>query len=117
MGGNLNNPMSTNPQTATRFAEHALTHVHAVAKNGRGSATAAEKAAAQYVKAQLNSLGIQDVILQPFSGERSLWLFIAFAFGLVLVGHAAYWLLSKPLGALPAVLIAWIVFGFSGYLT
>jgi hypothetical protein len=108
--------MSINPPTTARFAEIALSHVQVVAKNGRGSATAAEKSAAEYVKAQLNSMGIPEVKLQPFSGERSLWLFIALAFGLALVGHAAYWLLSKPLGALPALLIAWLAFGFSGYM-
>ena len=108
--------MSINPPTPVRFAEIALSHAQAVAKNGRGSATAAEKSAAEYVKAQLNSMGIPEVKLQPFSGERSLWLFIALAFGLALVGHAAYWLLSKPLGALPALLIAWLAFGFSGYM-
>jgi len=108
--------MSTNLQTSAQFAQHALSYAQAVTKNGRGSATDAEKIAAEYVKAQINSFGISDVKLQPFSGERSLWLFIALAFGLALVGHAAYWLLSKPLGALPAVIIAWLAFGFSGYL-
>jgi hypothetical protein len=45
-----------------------------------------------------------------------LWLFVALVFGLALVGHAAYWLLRNPVGELPALLIAWLAFGFSGYL-
>lgn len=108
--------MDTTLLTSAQFAEHALAHVKVVAKNGRGSATTAEKLAAEYVKDQLNSMGISQVTLQPFTGERSLWLFVAMAFGLVLVGHAAYWLLKKPLGVLPALVIAWLAFGISGYL-
>jgi Peptidase family M28 len=108
--------MDTSTSIPAQFAEHALAFARLVGKNGRGSATSAERQAAEYVKGQLNSMGIQEVKLQPFLGERSLWLFIALAFGLALVGHAAYWLLQVPLGALPAMLIAWLAFGFSGYL-
>lgn len=102
--------------TPADFARRALTHAQMLAKNGRGSATVAEKLAAEEVGVQLDALGISDVKLQPFSGERSLWLFVALAFGLALVGHAAYWLLIGPLGALPTLIIAWLAFGFSGYL-
>ncbi len=108
--------MDTSLLTPAQLAQHALAHIKVVAKSGRGSATSAEKMAADYVTSQLNSLGIADVTQQAFSGERSLWLFIAMAFGLALVGHAAYWLLRKPLGALPALIIAWLALGFSGYL-
>jgi len=108
--------MSTNSKDSPLFAQRALSHAQQLAKNGRGSATPAEKAAAEYIKAQLNSMGIPEVKVQLFSGERSLWLFIALTLGLALVGHAAYWLLSTPLGALPAVFITWLAFGFSGYL-
>jgi hypothetical protein len=109
--------MDMTPPTPADFALRALSHIQIVARNGRGSATAAEKAAAEYVIRQLNSLGIHEVKVQSFSGERSLWLFVALAFGLSLVGHAAYWLLRKPLGALPALVITCLFFGFSGYLT
>ncbi len=108
--------MDTSLHTPAHFAQHALDHVQVVAKTGRGSATAAEKAAAEYVNTQLKALGIGNVKIQPFSGERSLWLFIALDFGLALVGHAAYWLLRKPLGELPAVILAWLFLGYSGYL-
>jgi hypothetical protein len=108
--------LETTILTPANLAQHALAHVRQVAKTGRGSATDAEREAAEYVQAQLASMGVPQVKLQPFSGERSLWLFVAMAFGLTLVGHAAFWLLKRPLGALAAVIIAWIFLGFSGYL-
>ncbi len=98
------------------FAERALSHVRVLARTGRGSTTAAEKQAGEYVQEQLKSLGVRDIEVQPFSGERSLWLFIALVLGLALVGHAAYWLLRKPAGNLPALIISVLAFGFSGYL-
>ena len=94
----------------------ALSHAQLLARTPRGSATLAEKQAADYVQAQLKSMGANEVHQQPFSGERSLWLFFAMVFGLALVGHAAFWLLRKPLGELPATVIAVLVFGFSGYM-
>lgn len=100
----------------SNFAAGALSHAQVLAKGPRGSATLAEKQAAEYVQAQLKSMGVKDVHLQLFSGERSLWLFFALVFGLALVGHAAYWLLRRPIGDLPATIIAVLVFGFCGYL-
>ena len=102
--------------TPAELAQHALSHVRQLAKNGRGSATAAEREAAEYVQAQLAAMDLPQAKFQPFSGERSLWLFVAMAFGLALVGHAAFWLLKRPLGALPAVVLAWIFLGVSGYM-
>ena len=102
--------------SAADFATHALAHARLLAQSGRGSATPAEREAAGYVKAQVDALGISNVKLQAFSGERSLWLFVAFAFGLALVGHAAFWLLRAPLGAVPALVLAWIFLGISGYM-
>ena len=116
MGGDYIYHPAMDIPSPTRYAERALSHIQVVAKNGRGSATAAEKMAADYVVTQLHSLDIPDVKQQPFSGERSLWLFVALAFGLALVGHAAYWLLRQPIGALLAVILSWLFFGFSGYL-
>ena len=98
------------------FAPRALSHAQLLARTPRGSTTLAEKQAADYVQAQLKSIGANAVHQQPFSGERSLWLFFAMVFGLTLVGHAAFWLLSKPLGELPATVIAVLAFGFSGYM-
>src|SRR4030042_3786898 len=101
---------------ASHFAERALAHVRVLARGGRGSTTAAERQAGDYVQDQLKSLGVSNIEVQPFYGERSLWLFIALVLGLALVGHAAYWLLRKPAGNLPALVIAVLAFGFSGYL-
>jgi len=98
------------------YAQSALSHAQKLAASPRGSATAAEKQAADYVQAQLNSAGFQGVQVQPFTGERSIWLFVALAFGLALVGHAAYWLLCQPAGYGTALVISLAFFAFSGYL-
>jgi hypothetical protein len=100
----------------SNFAARALSHAELLARTPRGSATLAEKEAAEYVQAQLKVLGVKDVNLQPFQGERSMWLYFALVFGLALVGHAAYWLLRKPIGDLPATTIAVLAFSFSVYL-
>ncbi len=101
---------------SSHFAERALSHVRVLTRSGRGSTTAAERQAAEYAQAQLKQLGIEDVRLQPFIGLRSIWLFLALAFGLALVGHAAYWMLSAPLSNLPALAITVFAFGGSGYM-
>ena len=98
------------------FGQQALEHASILARTPRGSATEAEAEAARYVQGQLNRLGVKDARLQPFQGLRSLWLFLALAFGLALVGHAAYWMLSKPLGGGLGLVICLVAFGMSGYL-
>ncbi len=108
--------MDTNNAEPSQHAQRALAHARLLSKTGRGSTTTAEKQASEYVQTQLTTLGLQEVSLQTFSGERSLWLFIAMVLGLALVGHAAYWLLRKPAGELFATLIAVLAFGVSGYL-
>ena len=108
--------MSPDTTIHSNFAQRALTHAQLLARSARGSATLAEKQAADYVQAQLKSMGVKIVQQQSFSGERSLWLFFAMVFGLALVGHAAFWLLRKPLGEFPATLIAVLAFGISGYM-
>jgi hypothetical protein len=117
-GGGFQSMPSITANTAdpSDYAQQALSHVQVIAKSGRGSATAAEKQAADYVQAQLQSMGIEDVQQQPFKGERSLWLFIALVMGLALVGHAAYWLLRGPAGDTPAIVISMLAFGLSSYL-
>jgi Peptidase family M28 len=112
----LFHPMNTNSNDPAHFAQRALSHAQMLAKNGRGSATAAEKEAAEYTQAQLKLLGIENVRLQPFLGLRSIWLFLALVFGLALVGHAAFWLLRQPMGNLPGLIISLLAFSLSGYL-
>ncbi len=108
--------MNTAAIDPTHYAHRALDHVQFLAKGGRGSTTPAEQQAAEYVEAQLKSIGCSDVRQQSFLGERSMWLFIALAFGIALVGHAAYWLLRRPLGNIPALFINLLALGFSAFI-
>jgi hypothetical protein len=100
----------------SHYAQRALAHAQTLAKNPRGSATLAEQQAAEYTLAELKSMGVEDAKLEPFLGLRSIWLFLALAFGLALVGHAAFWLLRRPAGDYPALLITLLAFGLSGTL-
>lgn len=106
--------MHVNHLTPSFFAQRALAYSQTLAKNPRGSTTQAEKQAAEFTLAQLKSMGIEDVKLEPFIGLRSIWLFIALALGVALVGHAAFWLLRQPAGDYPALLISLLAFGLSG---
>lgn len=108
--------MSVNQPQSTTFAQRALSHIQLLARSGRGSATPAEKQAADYVHSQLQKLGAENIHTQSFLGLRSIWLFFALAFGLALVGHAAYWFLRHPLGLIPAMLVSIIALAFSGFL-
>jgi len=108
--------MSVNQPTATYYAQRALSHIQVLAQAGRGSATPAEKQAADYVQSHLQEMHVDDIQTQSFLGLRSIWLFFALAFGLALVGHAAYWFLRHPLGDSLAMLISVIALAFSGYL-
>lgn len=83
---------------------------------GRGSATQAEAQAASFVQKSLQNLGMVGVRLQPFSGLRSLWLFLSLVFGLGIVGHAAFWLLQPVSGDLVALVFMVLAFGSSGFL-
>jgi hypothetical protein len=108
--------MSIDPNPASHFAQRALAHAQTLAANPRGSATTAERQAAEYTSAELRSVGVNNVKLEPFIGLRSLWLFLALVFGLALVGHAAFWLLRQPVGDYPALLVSLLAFGLSGLL-
>ena len=108
--------MSTDPTPASHLAERALAHASTLGSTPRGSATSAEKQAAEYTQAELKSMGVKDVQLQPFLGLRSIWLFLALVFGLALVGHAAFWLLRRGAGDYPALLVSLLAFGLSGLL-
>jgi hypothetical protein len=108
--------MNTGSLPPSHYAQRAFNYAQTLARNPRGSATQAEKQAAEYSLNKLNSLGIEDVKLEPFIGLRSIWLFIALAFGFALVGHAAFWLLRGPTGDYPALLVSLLAFGLSGFL-
>jgi hypothetical protein len=101
-----------------KWAEQALSFARTITNStpGRGPATDGEARAARYVKTQLSRSGIADVRSQSFTGLRSIWLFLALAFGLALLGHAAFWLLRSPFGPFPALAISAVNFAFSGFL-
>jgi hypothetical protein len=102
--------------TGSWLGERAREHARMLAQRGRGSTTQAEAEAAHYVQEALTQLGIEEVQQQPFHGLRSIWLFLSLAFGLALVGHAAVWMLSTPLGKWEALAVSLIAFGMSFYL-
>ena len=53
--------MSKDPIPPSHYAQRALAHAQLLARNPRGSATLAEKQAAEYTLAELKSMGIDDV--------------------------------------------------------
>jgi hypothetical protein len=100
------------------WANRALSHARLIAgaSAGRGSATRAEAQAAEYVRRQLNSLGVKNLRVEPFNGLRSIWFFLALVFGLALMGHLARLLFQPAIGAWGAWGISTLIFGFSFYL-
>ncbi len=101
------------------WGRRALDHIQsilALAPGGRGSATAAEGRVADYVRGTLSGLGIAEPRTQPFRGLRSIWLFLATAYGFALIGHAGFWVLRRPLGALLALGVSILAFTFGGFL-
>lgn len=100
------------------WAQRALEHGVRItnASPGRGSATRAEAQAAETVNTQLAALGIGDIRQQSFRGLRSIWLFFSLAFGMALVGHAAFWLLRIPTGWLASLVVSLAAFGASAFL-
>jgi hypothetical protein len=102
--------------SAAQWAARALAHAQALSRLARGSATPGEAKAAELVRQELCRLGVDDIRTQAFTGQRSSWLFTALALGCGLIGHAAAWLLVRPLGAWPALLISFLGFGFGLYL-
>jgi hypothetical protein len=101
------------------WGQRALEHVQSIlglAPGGRGSATPAEARAADYVRGQLTGLGIAEPRTQPFHGLRSIWLFLATAYGFALIGHAAFWVLRYPFGDIPALSVSILAFAFGGYM-
>lgn len=104
--------------TGNDWAVRALSYARYIttAFPGRGSTTEGETLAANHVREHLSNVGIDDLRIQDFNGLRSLWLFLAFIFGLALLGHAAFWLLRFPLGILPALIISLVGFALSIYM-
>jgi hypothetical protein len=102
----------------SKWGARARSHAQTITNTspGRGSATRGEAQAAEYVSAQLTKLGYTDVRRQAFEGLRSIWIFSSLAFGIALVGHAAFWLLREPLGEITTLIISILAFISSAYL-
>lgn len=100
------------------WAQRALQHATRItnASPGRGSATTAERRAAEDVLHSLKQLGISTAQTQPFVGLRSLWLFVAWTTGFALVGHLAFWLLRGTFGDGVACLLAALSFAWGFWL-
>lgn len=115
---NIANAQLDEKPSGSLWGKRALEHATNItlASPGRGSATAEEAQAAEYVRAEAEKLGISDIRLQHFSGLRSIWLFMSLVFGLSLVGHAAYWLLRPVYGDLPSAIIMLATFGLAGFI-
>lgn len=58
---------------------------------GRGSCTSQERAAAEYAAAQMQSMGVQNVRLEPYLGAPSTYRPYALAFGTALIGALLSW--------------------------
>jgi hypothetical protein len=108
----------TDQKVGSYWGQRALEHATNItlASPGRGSATHAEALAAEYARQEVEKLGASDVRTQRFNGLRSIWVFMAMVFGLALVGHAAYWLLSPVYGNLPSIIIMLAAFGLPGFI-
>lgn len=112
------NPPENFSEHSSSWGQLALEHVTnlTLGSAGRGSATAAEAKAAEYARQQVERLKVKEILIQPFNGLRSIWLFMSLVFGLALVGHAAYWLLRPAIGDVPSLLILLAAFGLAGYI-
>jgi len=78
---------------------------------GRGSCTPQERQAAEYVAAEMRSLGLQGVQLETYSGAPSTYRPYVLAFGMAVLGTLIVWLfpsrLTYALAALLEFLAAW----------
>ncbi len=99
------------------WGQRALQHARILteATPGRGSATRHEAQAAVYVHTQLKRMGY-EVQQQPFIGLRSIWFFLAMAFGFASLGHIGGPFLAYSLGAWTAWGVRAALFGFAFYL-
>jgi hypothetical protein len=77
----------------------------------RGAATEGDARAAAHVREHLETIFPGAVHTQEFTGQRSIWLFLALAFGFAGLGHSAYWLLLRPLGPIASMGIMVLGFG------
>ncbi len=99
------------------WGQRALQHARILTEStpGRGSATRLEAQAAVYVHQRLKQAGY-EVEQQTFIGLRSIWFFLALAFGFAVMGHLAGPLLSYALGDWALWTLRSALFGFAFYM-
>jgi len=94
--------MNTYTQGALSYIRHLSDTI-----GGRGSCTSNERQAAEYTAEQMQSLGVQDVSLEPYKGAPSTYRPYALTFSIALLGTLGVWLFpGRWMLALAAVLSA-----------
>ena len=76
------------------YTQGALSHIRHLSETirGRGSCTSDERQAAEYTAEQMQSLGVQDVRLEPYKGAPSTYRPYALTFSIALLGTLGVWL-------------------------
>lgn len=65
------------------------------------------------MRRHLSGIGLANLQVQPFTGSRSIWFFLALAFGVAIMGHLAFALLQTAIGRWPAWGVSALLFGGS----
>ena len=105
------NNASTTPKED--YTQSVVAHIHHLSETigGRGSCTPGELQAAEYTLEQMQTLGVQDVHLEPFKGAPSTYRPYAMAFSAALLGTLGVWLFPERwmfgLAAILSALGAW----------
>jgi hypothetical protein len=76
------------------YTQSAIDHIQYLSKTigSRGSCTSDERQAAEYTAEQMQSLGVQDVRLEPYKGAPSTYRPYALTFSIALLGTLGVWL-------------------------
>ena len=76
------------------YTQGALSHIRHLSEtiSGRGSCTSDERQAAEYTAEQMQSIGVQDVRLEPYKGAPSTYRPYALTFSIALLGTLGVWL-------------------------
>jgi len=76
------------------YTQGALSHIRYLSKTigGRGSCTSDEHQAAEYTAEQMQTLGVQNVRLEPYKGAPSTYRPYALTFSVALLGTLGVWL-------------------------
>ena len=103
------------------YAQHAYEHIQYLSETigGRGSCTADQRRAAEYVRDELGKAGISQVDLETFNGAPSTYLPFTLAFSSALIGTLSALLMGTrtalAFGMLMNLLGAWAMFAESDF--